>query len=471
MTSVPLPQPPATGRPLARGALARTYAALSLAVLLVSLAVLGWWVSRQIEVGVVHRAAAATALYVENFIVTQVQELDHARALPPQRTAAIERLLADTPLGREIVAIKIWGPDGRVVYGDNAGQTFDVKGEQSGAWRGEVVADLTNLTDPENADLRPRYGRLLEIYTPIRLEGSDRVLAVAEFYQRVDALDGEVRATQRRSWAVVALVFGLTYLLLSGLVRRGSDTIDRQSAELRRQVTRLEGLLTQNRTLSERVRRAARRSVAVNEDVLRRVAQDLHDGPAQDVGVALLRLDRLEDLGRHLPPAEQAQLQGTLEALTHCLTSALGEMRSLAQDLRLPDVDHLDVAAVVERAVREHRRRTGTDVHVEIAPDVQTCPVPLGVRMAAYRIVQEALNNAYRHAGGRGQRVSLSLSGADLTVEVGDDGPGGTLTPGLGLGGMRERAESLGGHLSVTDGRPGVRVVAQLPLAPEVDDE
>ncbi|GGM20831.1 hypothetical protein [Deinococcus aerophilus] len=133
MTSVRLlPKRRSSSPPPARGGLARTYAALSLAVLLVSLAVIGWWVSRQIEVGVVHRTAAATALYVENFITTQLQELDHAERLSPERTAAIERLLADTPLGREVVAIKVWGPGGRVVYGENAGQVFEVKDEQSG---------------------------------------------------------------------------------------------------------------------------------------------------------------------------------------------------------------------------------------------------------------------------------------------------------------------------------------------------
>ncbi|WP_229753169.1 sensor histidine kinase, partial [Deinococcus aerophilus] len=252
---------------------------------------------------------------------------------------------------------------------------------------------------------------MLEIYTPIRLEGSDRVLAVAEFYQRVDALDREMRAAQLRSWAVVTLVIGLTYLLLSGLVRRGSNTIDRQSAELRANVARLEALLDQNRELGGRVRRAARRTVAMNERFLRRVASELHDGPAQDLGVALLRLESLEGVARHVPPEERERVQASLGALEHCLTSALTEMRTLARDLRLPDVDHLDVAAVVERAVREHRRRTDTVVEVEIAPDVglQSLAVPVGVKMAAFRIVQEALNNAFRHAGGRGQRVHVRL--------------------------------------------------------------
>jgi hypothetical protein len=104
--------------------------------------------------------------------------------------------LASTPLGREIVAIKIWGPGGRIVYGAGAGTTFPVKSEQARAWRGEVVSHISNLQDEENASQRAHYARLLETYTPIRLEGSDRVIAVAEFYATVSALEREVRLAQ-----------------------------------------------------------------------------------------------------------------------------------------------------------------------------------------------------------------------------------------------------------------------------------
>ena len=77
------------------------------------------------------------------------------------------------------------------------------------------------------------------------------------------AADGEVRAAQTRSWVVVALVMLATYLILSGMVRRGSQTIDRQRAELDAQVQHLETLLAHNRDLHGRVQRAASRTVAV----------------------------------------------------------------------------------------------------------------------------------------------------------------------------------------------------------------
>ena len=183
-----LPGRPRRGEALrapGRGSLSRQYAGASLLILTVSLLVLGWWVGTEIQQGVVHRTAATTALYVENFIVMQVQELSRAERLAPEHIAAIERLLAGTSPGREIVSIKIWGPGGRVVYGEQAGQTFAVKPEQARAWRGEVISHLTVPDDDENETLRPRYSQLIETYTPIRLENSDQVLAVAEFSRRM----------------------------------------------------------------------------------------------------------------------------------------------------------------------------------------------------------------------------------------------------------------------------------------------
>ncbi len=152
--------------PARRLTLAGQYNLASLLVLLASMLVTGWWVGLQIREGVIHRTAATTSLYVENFLVTQLQELGEGPWLPPRRVAAIEDLLARTPLGHEIVSVKIWAPGGRVVYGENAGKVFPVKEDQVRAWRGEVSSDITDLRESENASQRGRYSRLIETYTP-----------------------------------------------------------------------------------------------------------------------------------------------------------------------------------------------------------------------------------------------------------------------------------------------------------------
>lgn len=464
--------------------LAGRYNLASLLVLLLSMGLVGWWVGLQIRQGVIHRTAATTALYVENFLTVQLQELGSAPSgaapsLSPERVAAIQELLATTPLGKEIVSVKIWGPGGRVVYGENAGQTFPVTEDQARAWQGGVSAEITNLQASENASQRGRFKRLIETYVPMRVEGSDRVIAVAEFYQSVGPLDHEIALAQRRSWAVVALATLLTYLLLSGLVRRGSDTIGRQQIKLREQVETLETVLSQNAELHSRVSRAAARNAAHSERFLMRVSSDLHDGPAQDLSYALLRLDSLSAYAAQHPEAERA-----LRTVEQSLESALKEIRAISTDLRLPDLLPLSLQEALERAIRDHRRRT--DLQAILSTEALPSCVPLPVKITAFRIVQEALNNAHQHAQSgvsadigayTAASVSAFVRASSLHLLIRDHGPGFTWTGEaqeghLGLVGMRERAESLGGTFTVR-ALPGggTCVEAQLPLHPEPSTE
>lgn len=449
--------------------LAGRYNLASLLILLLSMGGVGWWVGAQISQGVIHRTAATTALYVENFLVMQLQELDSSEWLSPDRVTAIQKLLASTPLGQEIVSVKIWAPGGRVVYGEDAGQTFPLTDDQQLAWQGKVTSEITNLQASENASQRGRFQRLIETYVPMRLEGSARVIAVAEFYQTVGPLDHEITLAQRRSWAVVGLSTLLAYLLLSGLVRRGSDTIEQQQRTLQRQVETLGQVLHQNAELHRRVSRAAARTAAHSERFLRRVSSDLHDGPAQDLSFALLRLDSLQAQAAQSPETEKA-----LYAVEQSLVSALKEIRAISTDLRLPDLLPLTLRETLERAVRDHRRRTESTITLSTSlPQQQT--VPLSVKITAFRIVQEALNNASQHAPGAAATVRASLEGAWLTLQILDQGPGFTWTGQgseghLGLVGMRERAESLGGTFTVRALAQGTCVEARLPLQPEEQD-
>jgi two-component system NarL family sensor kinase len=100
---------------------------------------------------------------------------------------------------------------------------------------------------------------------------------------------------------------------------------------------------------------------------------------------------------------------------------------------------------------------------VEASDDLPA--LPAAVEVAAYRIVVEAVTNTVRHARARRCRVSIACIPADLAVEVTDDGTGLVASGhhGHGLAIMRERAEELGGTVTVKDGSPGVTVQARLP--------
>ena len=457
--------------------LTRQFMITSLIILVVAALGLGRWAGRQIEQSVVHRTAETTALFVDSFIAPNLQELADSDTLSPAHIATLDQLLQDTPLGQQIVSFKVWDAAGKVLYsGDRAaiGQMFPVGEGLSRAWSGQVSAEISDLESAENVGERALSSELLEIYSPVRLSGEDQVIAVAEFYQSVSNLRADIATAQRQSWLVVGLAMLVIYALLSGFVGRAGNTIERQQTALEAQVSQLKDLLEQNTALHERVRRAAARTTALNERVLRRISAELHDGPVQDVGLARLRLDHVMDhvggngAGRPPDPA----IEQDLTVIQSSMQRAMEEIRSLSAGLGVPQLSRLSLPQTLARAVRIHEQRSGTTVALDLdgAPDEASLPA----KITLFRLVQEALTNAYRHAGGAGQRVSLCYDEGRLHVEVADAGPGfGFPTTAewdkhLGLVGMRERVESLGGNFRVESapGR-GTKIIADIALADE----
>ncbi len=301
---------------------------------------------------------------------------------------------------------------------------------------------------------------------------------MAEFYQTTDELVRETTAAQRRSWLVVAAAMSIMYLMLFGVVRRGSQTIVAQRRELGDRVAELSRLLERNAKLDAKVRGAAAQATALNERFLRRISADLHDGPGQDLGYALMRLEAVADECVRTPPGGSAPgpLRDDIGAVRASLESALDELRVISAGLQLPEVENLSTSEIAARAVRDYERKTG-------AKPVLVCsgaPVEgsLPVKIALYRLLQESLANGFRHANAAEQRVTLSRANGQLIVEVRDSGPGFGANEladhgRIGLAGMRGRVEALGGSFEVhsAPGR-GTTVKASLPAqVPGVDDE
>ncbi|MDQ6670634.1 MAG: sensor histidine kinase [Chloroflexota bacterium] len=445
--------------------LARRYLVTNLIVVVVGVLVTSAWVGNQIEQSVLQRTAGVTALYVDSVVDPHLQALaQDDRWLTPVDTSALDRLVTDTGLGQGVILFKIWSLDGRVLYSPDQsliGQQFPVDSGLARAAAGEVSADMSDLQEPENTNERQRYRRLVEVYAPVRQNSGGKVIAVNEFYLLPDALDAEIRAAQVRSWGLVAGVGALTYLLMAGLVKRGSDTIRRQQGELQDQVRELRRLLEQNARLQDRVRLAAGRTTALNEQALRRISADLHDGPGQALALALLRLDGLQT------PADERRADFT--TVHGAVRDALADVRSISAGLRLPELEPLGLAAVAERAIADHERRSGTRVerHIEALPE----HAPVEIKIALLRTLQEALSNAERHASGIGVSVGLCTLNGVLVLEVTDHGPGfdpnvAARSSGLGLVGMRERAELLGGSFQAeSHPRLGTTLRVQWPLS------
>ncbi|MCL4370645.1 MAG: ATP-binding protein, partial [Chloroflexi bacterium] len=165
-----------------------------------------------------------------------------------------------------------------------------------------------------------------------------------------------------------------------------------------------------------------------------------------------------------------------VDTIQASLGRALQDIRSISTGMRLPEIEGLTVAQTIGRAVRAHERRTISRVELSLGDLPEQAALP--VKIALYRLIQEALSNAYRHGGGVDQRVRVESSGAQLEVEVSDGGPGFVWkgVPGggqhLGLTTMRERVESLEGNFRV-DAAPGrgTRVLATLPVKGVEDAE
>lgn len=333
---------------------------------------------------------------------------------------------------------------------------FPISSPLRQALHGETLARFTDLQDDEHWLERRRWSRLLEVYVPITAADGE-ILAVAEVYLTTEGIDQELSIARWRAWALLTTATILMYLILNILVMRGDAIIRRQAEALQEQVRTLSQLIEQNRRLHLRVQRAARRSTTLNERFLRRISAELHDGPAQTLGLALLRLDALDRVLEQANLAPKAR--DNLEIIRLSLENALRDIRAIAHGLRLPELQRLTLPEVILRAVAQHERRTNTQVHLELDPNLSE-EAPEEVKIAAYRILEEALSNAYRHAQGKGQAVTVCLKGDQICRLIIDQGPGFDWETAiqrdghLGLIGMRERAESLGGQMEV-DSAPG----------------
>lgn len=458
-----------------RWTLAQQFMLVSLLILISSMVGVGWWVGEQIETGVIHRTAATTALYVDSFVTPQLQGIAQGGSLAPEQVAIPTQLLQESPFGQQIVSFKVWGPRGRVIYASNpanTGRVFPVSHDLARAWQGIVDSHVSDLNEAENILERGQWKRLLETYIPVYATGTERIVAVAEFYQTVDDLEREINAAKWRSWLAVGTATLGMYLLLSGLVQRGSNTIVRQRRDLEEKVDRLTALLAENQILHERVRLAATRTTTLNERFLRRLSAELHDGPAQQISLALLRLD---SVGAYCAACMGNDAAGRgnnivdLDRIQASMSYALQEIRAISSGLRLPELNRLTLAEAVARVVRMHERRTGT--FVLLACEELPNDVPLPVKITVYRVIEEALNNAYRHGGGIDQRVILRMEALALCLEIADHGPGFDGLPitdsdqHLGLVGMRERIESLGGFFGIeSEAGRGTTVIVQIPL-------
>ena len=461
----------------ARMSLTRNLLVGGFAVLLVGMLVMGTWISGAIEKRVIYHEGELFALYVDSVISDHVQPLASGASLSDADMIALDKLLYRTRLGERIVAFKMWSRDGRVLYSTDLteiGVQSEIKPAIAAAFRGETQSQMSTLSDGKGQPGGAQQPQLIEIFAPVHHPKTRSILAVSQIYQTTDVLAQAVGTARLQSWMVVIAATMVMYLLLAALIRRASNTIVIQQRQLHEKVSQLTILLAQNEHLHERVARAAERTTALNERFLHRIAADLHDGPGQALALALMRIQTLAELCStcHIAISSERTVAQEFEVLQQGLQSALKDMRSIAKGLHLPDIEQLSLADVARRVVRDYERTSGAVVELTIQSIPDDAPLP--VKITLFRLLQESLANGFRHGGAVSQRIVLHTLDNQLQVEVRDEGKGfdpkAAETEGhLGLEGMRERVEILGGTFVVWSAAgQGTSVRAGLPLTSAV---
>lgn len=208
--------------------------------------------------------------------------------------------------------------------------------------------------------------------------------------------------------------------------------------------------------------------IRAQEDERRRLAREIHDGPAQVLANAIIGM---EFVGRALRPAGNATEQPAVEEIERvksAMREGLTEIRRFIFDLRPSMLSQRGLAATTEHYIQTYRHLFPGDVELQIPRNLPR--LSPDQEMTAFRVIQESLQNVHRHARSSKTWVTISTTQNGIVVEIRDNGEGfrpastsSTSTGGYGIAGMRERAEVIGAKLAVKSA-PGEGTTVKLTI-------
>jgi len=224
--------------------------------------------------------------------------------------------------------------------------------------------------------------------------------------------------------------------------------------ELLRAKVRVFAQLYRNRRELEKM--SSQMVVALDQE-RRRIARELHDGLGQELTMAKMMVDGLRASHSEERVVDASKL----------IDGALRQMRSISYLLHPPLLEELGLESAVRWCLEGLTERSGIETSVEIQPQDLPRLLP-HIENAIYRIIQEALTNAFRHSGARNVFVTLTQNNGCVFLAVRDDGKGipvdlAECRPGVGLGGMMQRAKELDGTLRLINANPGTLVEVVIP--------
>jgi len=223
------------------------------------------------------------------------------------------------------------------------------------------------------------------------------------------------------------------------------------------------------RQTEKKLHRLSGQLLASQDEERSRIARELHDSTAQNLAALVINLSRLEESTANLARETRDLIADSL-ALAE---QGAREVRTLSYLLHPPLLDDISLGAALKQYVRGFVQRTGMRIELDVSDGVGALPRP--VATALFRIVQESLTNIHRHSGSLTATIRLAHAGGELLLEVRDHGHGmppgaidstrsGVRGSGLGITGMQERVQQLGGSLAIESNAGGTTVKATLPL-------
>jgi len=214
----------------------------------------------------------------------------------------------------------------------------------------------------------------------------------------------------------------------------------------------------------EQLRRLSLHLSAAREEERTRIAREIHDELGQKLTVLKMSLSRLR---QELPP-EPATFQSSVRAILKSIDELLGTVRDLSTELRPAVLDHLGLIDALKWQARDFEAKAG--IRCDVISRLEGVSLDSVRRTDLFRVCQEALTNVARHSRATRAQIQISGEAGDLLLEISDNGQGireqGTSRQGsLGLLGIRERIEALGGTVQwVSTAGRGTRVRVRIPL-------
>jgi signal transduction histidine kinase len=399
-----------------------------------------WWATGIFSQRAARSEALADARVTTELLAHSVAEPAVPKGLVDGDAGAIDRFdrdVLDRLLVGDVRRIKIWRSDGTIVYSDKTqliGQRFALDDEQrnvldSGATEGGV----SSLRRAENRFETEEDG-LLEVYT--RIDSPEGQPLLFEAYY-------SVQTVQQRAAEVLTPFRRITLGALLALLLVGVPLL---------------GVLTLRLTRASRAReRLMRRAVESSEAERRRIARDLHDGVVQELAGTAFALS-----GTAREATLSPELRDELAGSSRSLRRSLRQLRSLLVEIHPPGLDASGLGAALEDLTAP-AGSTGIEASVSVS-GVEGAPDH--VVTLVWRVAQEAIRNAVRHAGARHLSVRVDGDDRQVRLTVTDDGvgfdPAGPARDGsYGLRGLQSLVEDGGGRVRV-ESEPGVGTTVRM---------